>query len=62
MLYRNLIYTGLTRAKKMAIIIGEREALSRSVENINPNIRQTSLKKFLKEHYEQTEPELEFLN
>jgi len=62
MLYRNLIYTGLTRAKKMAIIIGEREALSRSVENINPNIRQTSLKKFLKDHYEQTEPELEFLN
>lgn len=62
MLYRNLIYTGLTRAKKMAILIGERESLSRSVENVNPNIRQTSLKKFLKEHYEQTEPELEFLN
>lgn len=62
MLYRNLIYTGLTRAKKMAILIGERESLVRSVENVNPNIRQTSLKKFLKEHYEETEPELEFLN
>tara|TARA_B100000963_G_scaffold349582_1_gene358814 strand:+ start:83 stop:2383 length:2301 start_codon:yes stop_codon:yes gene_type:complete len=62
MLYRNLIYTGLTRAKKMAILIGERKALKIGVENINPNARQTSLKKFLKEQYEQTEPELEFLN
>ena len=46
----------------MAILIGERESLVRGVENVNPNIRQTSLKKFLKEHYEETEPELEFLN
>lgn len=61
MLYRNLIYTGLTRAKKMAVLIGESESLKRGVENINPNERQTSLKKFLKEQYEQIEPELEFL-
>ena len=61
MLYRNLIYTGLTRAKKMAVLIGERESLKRGVENVNPNERQTSLKKFLKEQYEQIEPELEFL-
>ena len=62
MLYRNLIYTGLTRAKKMGILIGEREALKRSIDNIDPNIRQTSLQYFLKEHYETTEFELEFLN
>jgi len=62
MLYRNLIYTGITRARSMAILIGERDAFSRGVNNINPNYRQTSLKKFLKEHYEETEAELEFLN
>jgi exodeoxyribonuclease V alpha subunit len=62
MLYRNLIYTGLTRAKKMAVMIGERDAFETSIKNIDPNIRQTSLKKFLKEHYEQIEPELEFLD
>lgn len=62
MLYRNLIYTGLTRAKKMGILIGERGALKYSIENIDPNIRQTSLKQFLKEHYKTTEFELEFFS
>jgi exodeoxyribonuclease V alpha subunit len=62
MLYRNLIYTGLTRAKAMGILLGEREAFERSIKNIDPNIRQTSLKRFLREHYEQIEAELEFLN
>lgn len=62
MLYRNLIYTALTRAKKMAIFVGEREAFDRSIKNINPNIRQTSLVKFIREHYEEIEEELEFLN
>lgn len=62
MLYRNLIYTGITRARKMAILIGEREAFYRGVENVNPNSRQTSLKTFLKEHYEEAEAELEFLD
>lgn len=61
MLYRNLLYTGLTRAKKLGIIIGEREALDRSIKNVSPNIRQTSLQFFLKEHYEQMDVELEFL-
>ena len=62
MLYRNLIYTALTRAKKMAIFVGEREAFERSIKNINPNIRQTSLVKFIREHYEEIEAELEFLS
>jgi exodeoxyribonuclease V alpha subunit len=62
MLYRNLIYTGITRAKKMGIIIGEQEAFERSIKNIDPNIRQTSLKTFLKENYDDVEAELEFLD
>jgi exodeoxyribonuclease V alpha subunit len=62
MLYRNLIYTGLTRAKSMGILLGERDAFERSIKNIDPNIRQTSLKRFLKEHYESMEAQLEFLD
>ena len=47
MLYRNLIYTGLTRAKKLAIFVGQRKALNMSIDNVDPRIRQTSLKDLL---------------
>jgi len=43
MLYRNLIYTGLTRAKKLCVFVGQRGALSRSVNNVRQTKRQTSL-------------------
>jgi exodeoxyribonuclease V alpha subunit len=43
MLYRNLIYTGLTRAKKLAILIGSRGALALAVKNIDNKKRQTAL-------------------
>jgi len=49
MLFRNLIYTGITRAKKLAVFIGERRALSIAVGNTNYQVRQTSLKEFLQE-------------
>jgi len=43
MLFRGLVYTGLTRAKKLAIFVGERRALSLAVGNTNPTARQTAL-------------------
>lgn len=43
MLYRKLIYTGVTRAKKKLILIGEAPAFLYSVENNNEYIRKTSL-------------------
>ena len=43
MLYRKLIYTGATRAKKKLILIGEPQAFLYSVENNNEYIRKTSL-------------------
>ncbi len=61
MLYRNLIYTGLTRAKKMAIIIGQTDAFGASIKNINPNIRQTTLSKFINDIYHETQQELNLL-
>lgn len=43
MLFRNLIYTGLTRAKKLAIFVGGRRALTMAVLNIDSRKRQTAL-------------------
>lgn len=48
MLFRNLIYTGLTRAKKLAIFIGSRKALSVAINSIDQRVRQTALKDLLK--------------
>ncbi|MBF0297747.1 MAG: AAA family ATPase [Oligoflexia bacterium] len=48
MLFRNLIYTGLTRAKKMAIFLGTRRALAMAIKNIDSRERQTLLATLLK--------------
>ena len=47
MLYRNLIYTGLTRAKKYAVFLGQRKSLETAVANNNYEKRQTSLRAML---------------
>ncbi|MBT7669920.1 MAG: AAA family ATPase, partial [Bdellovibrionales bacterium] len=47
MLYRNLIYTALTRAKKMAIFVGTRRAFSMAIGNDDARIRQTALQHLL---------------
>ncbi len=47
MLFRNLIYTGLTRAKKLAVLVGTRKALAMSVKNQDSSQRQTLLKELL---------------
>ena len=43
MLYRKLIYTGITRAKRKLILIGETSAFIYSVENTIEHIRKTDL-------------------
>jgi len=43
MLFRNLIYTGLTRAKRLAIVVGQRRAWAMSVRNVDTARRQTAL-------------------
>ena len=47
MLYKKLIYTAATRARKKLIIIGEKTALQKAILNDKENVRKTSLKKFL---------------
>jgi len=43
MLYRKLIYTGITRAKKKLILLGDSNAFKYSIMNNNEYIRKTSL-------------------
>lgn len=51
MLFRNLIYTGLTRAKKLAIFVGTRQALAMAIGNVETASRQTALCMLLREGY-----------
>lgn len=44
MLYRKLIYTAVTRAKKYLLLVGEKEALINSVNNVKEQDRLTGLK------------------
>jgi exodeoxyribonuclease V alpha subunit len=43
MLYRNLIYTGLTRGKRLAVLVGSRQSLAMAVHNQETLRRQTAL-------------------
>jgi exodeoxyribonuclease V alpha subunit len=47
MLFRNLIYTGLTRARKLAVFVGTRKALAMAVKNQDTSQRQTYLKELI---------------
>ena len=48
MLFRNLIYTALTRAKRLAVLVGTRKALALSVKNQDTSSRQTALQELLR--------------
>ena len=43
MLFRDLVYTALTRARRLAIFVGSRRALAQAVANVDPRQRQTAL-------------------
>ena len=47
MLQRNLIYTGITRAKKILVLVGTKKALSYAVKNVTVTARNTLLKERL---------------
>lgn len=48
MLQRNLIYTGITRAKKILVIVGTKKALGYAVRNVTVSDRNTLLKERLR--------------
>jgi exodeoxyribonuclease V alpha subunit len=47
LLQRNLIYTAITRAKRLCIVIGEPRALAMAIKNTKGTTRQTFLRQFL---------------
>lgn len=49
MLQRNLIYTALTRAKKLAVLVGSKKALAIAIRNNKPYNRNTGLSSILTE-------------
>lgn len=52
MLYRNLIYTGLTRARKLGVLVGTRKALAMAIRQQDTSKRQTALRELLQESIE----------
>lgn len=55
MLQRNLIYTGITRAKKILVMVGTRKALACAVRNVTVTRRNTLLKERLQRSVGRTE-------
>jgi exodeoxyribonuclease V alpha subunit len=49
LLQRNLIYTGITRARKLVVLIGTKKALAIAIKNNKPQLRFTHLSERLKE-------------
>jgi exodeoxyribonuclease V alpha subunit len=47
MLQRNLIYTGITRGKKLVVIVGQAKAMAIAVKNVSGRRRWTKLKEWL---------------
>ena len=44
MLQRNMLYTGITRAKKLLVLIGSRKALRYCIRNVTVTQRNTKLR------------------
>ena len=47
MLQRNLVYTGITRAKKILVMVGTKKALSYAIKNVTITKRNTLLRERL---------------
>lgn len=47
MLQRNLLYTAVTRAKKVFVMVGDKKAVVRAVKNMTVNKRNTMLKEWI---------------
>jgi exodeoxyribonuclease V alpha subunit len=48
MLQRNLLYTGVTRGKKLVILVGQKKAVAIAVRNVSGRHRWSKLQEWLK--------------
>ena len=51
MLYRKLLYTGITRAKQNLFILGEEDAIKKAINNNELLKRKTSLYEMINERF-----------
>ena len=52
MLERRLIYTGITRAKKSLVLLGEQRVLAQALKKVNVAPRETTLKERILNYFE----------
>lgn len=50
LLYRNLLYTGVSRAKKLCVLVGEEKAIKTAVENQSPIVRNSNFSHRLRKY------------
>jgi exodeoxyribonuclease V alpha subunit len=48
MLQRNLVYTGVTRGKRLVVLVGQRKAVGIAVRNVSGRRRWSKLSEWLK--------------
>jgi exodeoxyribonuclease V alpha subunit len=51
--YRNLLYTGVTRAKKLLVIVGSRNELFAMVDNNKQILRYSNLKQLIQKNFDE---------
>jgi exodeoxyribonuclease V alpha subunit len=56
LLVKNLVYTGITRGKRLVILVGSKRAIAIAVKSVAVDQRFTGLKHFLKENFEKVTP------
>ncbi|MCH2045167.1 MAG: ATP-dependent RecD-like DNA helicase [Saprospiraceae bacterium] len=61
MLYRNLIYTGLTRGKQLVIFLGTEKAINTAIRNDKAQDRYTGLGDFLKHEHSAAFPPIKII-
>ena len=49
MLQRNLLYTGVTRGKRLVVLVGQKKAVAIAVRNVSGRRRWSKLKEWLAE-------------
>ena len=47
MLQRNLLYTGVTRGKKLVVLVGQKKAVAIAVRNVSGRLRWSKLGEWL---------------
>ncbi|MEE1331564.1 MAG: ATP-binding domain-containing protein, partial [Gemmiger formicilis] len=60
--YRNLLYTGVTRARKLCVLTGTARTEQTMVENVRQNMRYSGLRYLLKDAATPTEEKQEQLS